>query len=123
MKYKNVTNKLIPIKLSNKWLNLEPGDEADLPLDINLRREGLELVETKKIEKEKPLEKPTEEPEVGLLKPKSEPKSEPKEQGLVGKAMAKLQDVKEDLLDDGKFNHSNNPKKKSPGRKKKGKKQ
>ena len=112
MKYKNVTNKLIPIKLSNKRLNLEPGDEADLPLDINLRREGLELVETKKVEKEKPLEKP-----------KSEPKSEPKEQGLVGKAMAKLQDVKEDLLDDGKLNHSNNPKKKSPGRKKKGKKQ
>ena len=32
--------------------------------------------------------------------------------------MDRVKDFTEDLLDDGKRNHSNNPKKKSPGRKK-----
>ena len=32
--------------------------------------------------------------------------------------LSRIKDVTEDLLDDGKLNHSNNPTKKSPGRKK-----
>ena len=36
------------------------------------------------------------------------------------KIKKRLNDIKEDLLDDGKLNYSNNPDKKSPGRKKGG---
>jgi hypothetical protein len=54
------------------------------------------------------------------IKPKE--KSESNDDGLSEEAKKKLEDVKEDLKDDGKLNHSNDPKKKSPGRKKKVKK-
>ncbi len=44
-----------------------------------------------------------------------------KEDKKVSKAAAKLADVAEDLADDGKRNYSHDPKRKSPGRKKKNK--
>lgn len=50
--------------------------------------------------------------------PKEEVKEEPKE--LTKESKEKLEEIKGDLLDDGKLNHSNNEEKKSPGRKKKG---
>lgn len=44
---------------------------------------------------------------------------EPKVENKLSKeAEAKLAEVRADLADDGKMNHSNNPAKKSPGRKK-----
>lgn len=46
-------------------------------------------------------------------------KEELKEKELSPEAKKKLDDVKADLKDDGKLNHSNDPKKKSPGRKRK----
>ena len=45
------------------------------------------------------------------------PKLKPKK--TIKKSIAKrLKDIRDDLMDDGKLNHSNNPNKKSPGRKK-----
>lgn len=44
---------------------------------------------------------------------------EKKIEGLTLESEEKLEEIKADLIDDGKLNYSNNPKKKSPGRKKK----
>jgi hypothetical protein len=41
-----------------------------------------------------------------------------KEEELSEEIEKRIKEIKEDLKDDGKLNYSNNPKKKSPGRKK-----
>ena len=45
-----------------------------------------------------------------------------KEKELSPKSKERLNDIKEDLKDDGKINYSHDPKRKSPGRRKKKKK-
>jgi len=47
---------------------------------------------------------------------------EKKEEELSPKAKEKLKDIKADLMDDGKLNYSHDPKRESPGRKRKSKK-
>lgn len=49
-----------------------------------------------------------------------ETSSEPVEKELSEEEATRVEEIIEDLKDDGKLNYSNNPKKKSPGRKKKG---
>lgn len=63
--------------------------------------------------KKKPEESPKKE------KPKKESKPKPKKESKKKSILSRIKDMAEDLLDDGKRNYSNDPSKKSPGRKKK----
>lgn len=92
MLLRNNTDKSVSKRLPDReWITLKPGEEYDFP-DVVGYTEDPRLTKVEEVKSDSVLGK---------------------------KAAAKLAEIKADLLDDGKLNYSNNPNKKSPGRKKK----
>ena len=104
MKLINISDKAVTRKLfNNKFITLKPGESFNFPNSNLFERDlSLELVKSKLV-KEKIVEKLKE--KVVVEKPKKS-KS----------VLSRIKEFSEDILDDGKRNYSNNPKK---GRKKK----
>lgn len=103
MKFQNVSKKVKHIKVEKTWLAVKPNEMFEIvrPGRLHLDHELKEIVE------EEAAEEPVEE--------EAEVEEEKKEvvdvSDLDEKSKARVEDLKEDLKDDGKRNHSHKKKK------------
>ena len=103
MKFKNVSNHVQPVKVEGEFVDVQPGEYIDCPVEIHseLFKKIVEVpvkVEEKVVEEPVILEESKEVVDVSELDKKSQ---------------ERVEDLKEDLKDDGKANQSHKKKKKS----------